>query len=239
MGVATRERVPVGVDRDEALLVEQVLCPPGNLSYVVASLPSRSAAIVDPEPAAAQRYRAIIARGDLRVRMVVDTHTHVDHISIARHLAAEHGCPWVMHESAQTPFVTRRVHDGEELELGHHRARFWHCPGHTRDMIVLLVGSRVLTGDTLFIGSCGRSDLPGGNHRDQWASLRRLMSLPDDTLVYPGHDYNAATHTTIGAERTGNPRLALDEEAFVQDALTRLDLAFPERFEEAIRANTR
>jgi sulfur dioxygenase len=237
MAVVTR--VPFGVDAASGVAVEQIRCGPGNLSYVVADVERRVAAIVDSEAEGDARYRAILARHGLDVVMVIDTHTHVDHVSISRELAARHECPIVMHERSQTHRVTRRVRDGETLPLGLQALRVWHCPGHTGDMIVLLLDGRVLTGDTLFIRSCGRSDLPGGNHRAQWATLRRLMTLPDDTLVYPGHDYRGRSHTTIGAERRANSRLRLDEEAFVADALTRLDMPFPERFEESIRANTR
>jgi sulfur dioxygenase len=238
IGVATR-RQPFGPDAAEGIVVEQVRCGPGNLSYVVGALPSGAAVIIDPEADGDERYQAALRRHALTVRMVVDTHTHVDHVSTSRELSARHGCPIVMHASAQTHRVTRRVEDGETLELGELTLCVWHCPGHTRDMIVLLAPTRVFSGDTLFVGSCGRSDLPGGNHRQQWAALQRLLTLPDETLVYPGHDYNANTHTSIGAERESNPRLRWSEEEFVADALTRLDLPFPERFEESIRANTR
>lgn len=239
MRVAARERRVLGADEVEGLVVEQVRCEPGSLSYVVGDLASGRAAILDPEPAGLAGYRAALARHGLDPAMVIDTHTHVDHLSLSRELAAEHGCDIVMHADSQTHRATRRVGDGDELPLGRTTLRFWHCPGHTRDMLVVLAASRAFSGDTLFVGSAGRSDLPGGNHRQQWASLSRLMTLPDDTLVYPGHDYGGHTHTTIGAERAANPRLALDEEAFVADALTRLDMPFPERFEESIRANTR
>ena len=228
-----------GADRSEGLVVEQVRCAPGNLSYVIGDLPTGRAAVVDPEPAGADGYRAALARHGLRVALVVDTHTHVDHVSLTRVLAAEHGCPLVMHADSQSPRATLRVADGDRLDLGATTLLVWHCPGHTRDMLVLLAGTRAFTADTLFVGAVGRSDLPGGDHRRQWASLRRLMTLPDETLVYPGHDYAGRTHTTVGAERAGNARLRLDEEAFVADALSRLDMPFPERFEESIRANTR
>jgi sulfur dioxygenase len=239
MGLAERERMVFGADATEGFVVEQVRCPPGNLSYVVADLASRRAAILDPEPAGADGYRRALAEHGLAVSLVIDTHTHVDHVSVSRELAAEHGCPIVMHADSQSPRATLRVSDGDELALGGSTLRVWHCPGHTRDMLVVLVCSRAFTGDTLFVGAVGRSDLPGGDHRRQWASLRRVMTLPDETLVYPGHDYAGRTYTTIGAERASNPRLQLDEEAFVADALTRLDMPFPERFEESIRANTR
>jgi sulfur dioxygenase len=219
--------------------VEQIRCPLGNLSYVLGDRATGRAAVIDPEPAGAAGYGEALARHGLQPSLVIDTHTHVDHVSLSRELATEHGCAIVMHADAQTHRVTVRVGDGDELPLGETALCFWHCPGHTRDMLVVLAGRWAFTGDTLFIGAVGRSDLPGGNHRQQWASLRRLMTLPDDTLVYPGHDYNGLTHTTIGEERAKNPRLRLDEEAFVADALTRLDEPFPERFEESIRANTR
>src|SRR5262249_40297779 len=151
------------------LVVEQVRCEPGNLSYVVGCLASGEAAILDSEAAGAEAYRAALRRHGLRVAMVLDTHTHVDHVSLSRELAAEHACPIVMHECSQTHRVARRVRDGDEVAIGALSGHVWHCPGHTRDMIVLLVGGRLFSADTLFIGAVGRSDLPGGDHRRQWA----------------------------------------------------------------------
>lgn len=239
MSVTTTERVVHGVDESAGIVVEQVRCEPGNLSYVVGDLATGAAGIIDPEAAGHRRYRAALERHDLRVAWVLDTHTHVDHVSTTRELAAEHGCPLVMCVRSQSPRATLRLRDGDRLALGEHELTAWQCPGHTRDMLVLVGAGRLFSGDTLFVGSCGRSDLPGGDHRDQWRTLRRLMTLPDETIVHPGHDYRGNTHSTIGAERAHNPRLALGEEAFVADALTRLDMPFPDLFERSIRANTR
>lgn len=239
METTSLERVVFGVDEVQGLVVERVARGPGNLSYVVGDLATRTAGIVDPEVDGHEAYDEILERHELELAWALDTHTHVDHVSSAGALAALHDCPHVMCALSQSPRPTRRVADGDSLALGDTELAVWQCPGHARDMIVLVGAGRLFSGDTLFIGGCGRSDLPGGDHRTQWRTLRRLARLPDKTIVHPGHDYAGGSHTTIGAERRGNRRVGMDEEAFVADALTRLDAPFPDLFEPALRANTR
>jgi glyoxylase-like metal-dependent hydrolase (beta-lactamase superfamily II)/rhodanese-related sulfurtransferase len=210
----------------------------GCLSYLIGCEDTRSAILVDPELDEADRYLALAAEKALRIRYLLDTHTHADHFTATSELARQLGLPVVMHRRSVAPFVDLRVEDGETLIVGKLRIRVLETPGHTDDSICLLLADRILSGDTLLIGGTGRTDLPTGDPEALYDSLfERLRPLSDDLLVYPAHDYKGRTHSTLGAERSGNPRLqAHDRAAFV--ALMRgMDLATPQHLTEALRTN--
>ncbi|MFY0581819.1 MBL fold metallo-hydrolase [Cystobacter fuscus] len=143
-----------------------------------------------------------------------------------------------VHMGAPAHAVQRPLGEGDELAVGDVRVRVWASPGHTADGLVLVLDDRVLTGDTLLIGATGRTDLPTGDPEAEYESLERLLSLPDDTLVFPAHDYGGRTFSTIGHERVSNPRLRLDREAFLQ--LMRMPRTEkPERLAESLAYNSR
>lgn len=201
----------------------------GCASYVVASRQSHEAAIVDPaldvEP-----YEALLHERAFRLRYVIETHVHADHLSGARQLAAKHGASVCLYESAQVAYPYRPLRDGEELALGQVRLRVWHTPGHRPELLSLLISnlarspepSMVLTGDSLLVGDVGRPNFHGGDAAAQFESLRRLLQLPDWVAVFPGHFEGPCgkgmcgrPSTTIGFERRYNPLARLDREAFL------------------------
>jgi hydroxyacylglutathione hydrolase len=201
----------------------------GCASYLIASRQSHEAAIVDPAVAIAQ-YEALLAERDFRLRYVIDTHVHADHISGARRLAEEYGAELCLHESAKVTYPIRGLRDGEELPLGQLKLRVVHTPGHRPELISILVvnperspePSMVLTGDSLLVGDVGRPDFGGGDPRAQYESLNRLLRLPDWVAVFPGHFEGPCgkgmcgrPSTTIGFERLYNPLARLDREPFV------------------------
>jgi glyoxylase-like metal-dependent hydrolase (beta-lactamase superfamily II) len=210
----------------------------GCLSYVIGCEETRSAALIDPALEQRDRYLALAAEKGLRLRYLVDTHTHADHFSATRELHRELGAPVVMSRRSAAPFANLRVEEGDTLIVGQLRLRILETPGHTDDSLCLLLGDRVLTGDTLLVGGTGRTDLPTGSPEALHESLfGKLLALGDDVLVYPAHDYKGRSHSTIGAERAENPRLQHRERAAFVELMRGLDLAMPQHLTEALRTN--
>jgi len=200
----------------------------GCASYVVACQ-TGEAAVIDPaieiEP-----YTALLAARGIRLRYVIDTHVHADHLSGARQLARKHGAELCMHESAPVNYPFTPLHDNQELELGQLLLRVVHTPGHRTELISLLVinpprspePSMVLTGDSLLVGDVGRPDFGGGDAAAQYDSLSRLLRLPDWVAVFPGHFEGPCgkgmcgrPSTTIGFERLYNPLARLNRADFI------------------------
>ncbi|MBC2664133.1 MBL fold metallo-hydrolase [Novosphingobium flavum] len=210
----------------------------GCKSYIIACAETCHAAIIDPALDLVDRYIGEVAKQGLHVSFVIDTHTHADHFSGARALGQKFGVPVVMHRYSPAPYVDLHVEDGHALPLGKMRLRIIHTPGHTRDSMAIHVEDRVFTGDTLLIGGTGRSDLPSGDPDQLYESLfGKLLTLPDETLVFPAHDYKGRDNTTIGDERLANPRLAKTERADFVELMNSLNLSAPTHLTEALRTN--
>jgi glyoxylase-like metal-dependent hydrolase (beta-lactamase superfamily II)/rhodanese-related sulfurtransferase len=210
----------------------------GCQSYLVGCEETSVAALIDPEISHVDRYLALAARDGLRIRYLVDTHTHADHFSATRQLARRLGVPVAMHRASPAPFVDLRLDDGEMLAVGKLRLQVLYTPGHTRDSMCLRVDDRVFTGDTLLIGATGRTDLPSGDADTLFDSLfNRLLRLDPELKVYPAHDYKGRSFSTIGTEIETNPRLqARDRTPFVE-MMHSLNLGMPTHLTEALRTN--
>ena len=210
----------------------------GCQSYLLGCADTCAGALIDPEVSQVDRYLALAARDALRIRFVIDTHTHADHFSAARQVADRLGAMRVMHRASPAPGVDLRVDDGESIALGKLRLQVMHTPGHTADSMCLVGEDRVFTGDTLLIGGTGRTDLPSGDPDALYDSLfNRLLTLDPALRVYPAHDYKGRSHSTIGDEIATNPRLQQrDRAAFVQ-MMGSLDLSMPTHLTEALRTN--
>lgn len=181
-------------------------------TYLLASRRTGEAVIVDPLLDRVPGYLARLAQERLVLSLVVDTHTHADHLSGARELSRLSGARIA---GAPAQAVHWPLHGGETLALDDLQIEVWASPGHTADALVLRLPDRVLTGDTLLIGTTGRTDLPSGDAAAEWDSLQRLLRLPDDTAVYPAHDYAGRTESTIGEERRTNRRLNIPRDEFL------------------------
>ena len=207
--------VPVK-ESDQDYLFEQFRVERGCLGYIITSV--RSAAIVDPELEMVEPMLDYLFEHGLKPAFIVDTHTHADHISGARELKSKTTAKIVMHERAPASCVDIRVEDGDRLRVGDVSIKFIHTPGHAKDLVSIVLPGRILTADALLIGSCGRTDLPNGNAVRQYHTLYYTYhSLPDDLLVYPGHDYNGREHSTLKEEKESNPKMLFDtEEEFVE-----------------------
>jgi glyoxylase-like metal-dependent hydrolase (beta-lactamase superfamily II)/rhodanese-related sulfurtransferase len=201
----------------------------GCASYAIASRQSHDAAIIDPS-IETEPYDALLCERGFRLRYVIDTHIHADHVSGARRLVAQHGAELCLHESAQVNYPFRPLHDRQELELGQLRLRILHTPGHRPELISILIinpprspePSMVLTGDSLLVGDVGRPDFGGGDVAAQFESLTNLLRLPDWVAVFPGHFEGPCgkgmcgrPSTTIGFERLYNPLARLDRKEFI------------------------
>jgi len=219
------------------MLYEQIRTG-GCLSYLIGCPETCAAALIDPELHQVDRYRGLAARHGLRLRYIIDTHTHADHFTGARQLARIFDAPVVMHRESPAPFADLRLEDGDTLHLGDLRLVALHTPGHTRDSMCLQVDGALFTGDTLLIGATGRTDLPTGDAEALCDSLfHKVLPLDPATRVYPAHDYKERSSTTIGEELASNPRLARrDRTAFVE-MMRQLNLSAPTHLTEALRTN--
>jgi glyoxylase-like metal-dependent hydrolase (beta-lactamase superfamily II) len=198
---------------------EQFRVERGCLGYVVADEKTRRAAIVDPEVEMVEPMLDFAFEHGLKPVYVIDTHTHADHISGARELKAKTVAKVVMHEKAPSGAVDLRVEDGDRLRLGDELSlKFLHTPGHAKDLVSILLPGRILTADALLIGSCGRTDLPNGNATRQYHTLYYVLrSLPDDLVVFPGHDYKGRSFSTLDEQKSCNPKMNFSsEEEFVR-----------------------
>jgi len=210
----------------------------GCRSYLVGCADTCTAALIDPESSQLDRYLALAARDGLRIRTLVETHTHADHFSASPLLARQLGARVVMHRLSPSPWVDLRVDDGDLLMVGKLRLQVMHTPGHTRDSISLLVEDHLFSGDALLIGGTGRTDLPGGDSGVLYDSLfGKLLTLPPATHVHPAHEYKGRAESTIGDETAHNPRLqAADKAAFIT-LMGNLNLGMPTHLTEALRTN--
>jgi glyoxylase-like metal-dependent hydrolase (beta-lactamase superfamily II)/rhodanese-related sulfurtransferase len=210
----------------------------GCRSYVVGCEGTCAAVLIDPELSQIDRYIALAARDGLRIRYIVDTHTHADHFSAALQLKRQLGVPVVMHRASPAPFVDLRLQSGEMLIVGNLRLQALHTPGHTLDSMCLQVEDRVFTGDTLLIGGTGRTDLPTGDAAALFESLfEGVLKLDPALKVFPAHEYKGRSHSTIGEELAENPRLQNCERSAFIEMMHNLNLTMPTHITEALRTN--
>lgn len=210
----------------------------GCQSYLVGCPDKCTAVLIDPAVAQIDRYAGLLAREGLRLRYVIDTHTHADHFSATRHLQDQYDVPAVMHRKGPAPHADLRLDDGDMLIIGGIRLQAMHTPGHTSDSMCLVVGDRVFTGDTLLIGGTGRTDLPTGDPEALHDSLfNRLLTLPPDTQVFPAHDYKGRQSSSIGQEIADNPRLQKRDRSEFVAMMRELNLSAPDHMTEALRTN--
>jgi glyoxylase-like metal-dependent hydrolase (beta-lactamase superfamily II) len=206
-------------------------------SYLIAARRGGEAVIIDPVLERVDHYIRLLQELDLRLVRAIDTHLHADHITGLGELGERTQCITVMGEQSGVEVVGERVRDGETLRVDGLALEAIYTPGHTDDSYSYRLNDRVLTGDTLLIRGTGRTDFQNGDARVQYESLQRLLRLPDDTLVFPAHDYKGDTVSTIGEERRHNPRLQVASADAYAALMESLCLPHPKMMDVALPAN--
>ena len=209
-------------------------------SYLLASRHGGEALIIDPVLERVDRYIQLLKELDLRLVKAIDTHLHADHITGLDALRERTRCITVMGEQTKADVVSIRVTDGDRVDIEGLSLEALYTPGHTDDSYSYILPDRVFTGDTLLIRGTGRTDFQNGDARAQYDSLfGRLLKLPEETLVYPAHDYKGDTVSTIGEEKAFNPRLQVKSIDEYVELMNHLNLPNPKMMDVAVPANMR
>ena len=210
----------------------------GTYSYLLASRSGGEALIIDPVLEKVDRYLQLIAELDLKLVKAVDTHLHADHITGLGALRDRTHCITVMGENTKADVVSMRLAEGDKLTIEGVSMDVLYTPGHTDDSYSFLMRDRVFTGDTLLIRGTGRTDFQNGDARAQYESLfGKLLRLPDETMVFPAHDYKGDTVSTIGEERRYNPRLQVKSVDEYVALMANLKLPNPKMMDVAVPSN--
>lgn len=207
-------------------------------TYLLASRAGGEALIIDPVLEKVDRYLQLLEELDLKLIKAVDSHVHADHITGLGALRDQTRCITVMGEQSGVDVVSMRVSEGDKIDIEGLALDVIYTPGHTDDSYSFMIDDRVFTGDTLLIRGTGRTDFQNGDPAAQYDSIfNKLLKLPDDTLIYPAHDYKGDTVSTVGEERACNPRLQVSSEAEYVDIMNNLNLANPKMMDVAVPAN--
>lgn len=214
--------------------------PRGCLSYIVHDPVTKEAAVIDPSlEVGHETYVAFLTENELSLKYIIETHTHADHVSVARELRSATRAHIVRHKNAPSKTKDIAVTGGEELFLGSKTLQVLNTPGHTNESISLYNGMEVFTGDTLLIGGTGRTDFQIGDSASLHQSLHRVIGdLPYNTIVRPGHDYKGRNQASLEDELHTNPRIMMCEAEFI-DTMDNHHPPKPELFEHAIAENSR
>ncbi len=197
-------------------------------TYIIASAEGREALIIDPVLENVEDYIKLLTELNLKLVKVIDTHIHADHVTGAGKLRDKTQCVTIMGEHTPTDAVEIKVKDEEIIKLDQLKIKALYTPGHTSDSFSFLMDNYLFSGDTLLINGTGRTDFQNGNSKDAYNSLfNRLLKLPDETLVYPAHDYKGEKVSTIGKEKKFNPRLQVNNVEEYIEIMNNLNLKNP------------
>jgi glyoxylase-like metal-dependent hydrolase (beta-lactamase superfamily II)/rhodanese-related sulfurtransferase len=207
-------------------------------TYLLAQDYGSESILIDPVLGKVDQYMRLLEEMQLKLVKVMDTHVHADHITAAAELRDRTQCITVMGEESSVDSVSQRVADGELITIDGVSLTALHTPGHTDDSYCFLMNDRVFTGDTLLIRGTGRTDFQSGSAAQAYNSItQKLFTLPDDTIVYPGHDYKGDMVSTIGEEKRFNPRLQVENREAYVELMDNLNLDNPKMMDVAVPAN--
>ena len=207
-------------------------------TYLIASSKGREALIIDPVLDNVKDYIKLLDELDLKLVKVIDTHIHADHVTGASKLKVKTKCVTIMGNHSPADAVEIKVKDNEVIKLDTLEIRALYTPGHTSDSYSFLMNNFLFSGDTLLINGTGRTDFQNGNAKDAYNSIfYKLLKLPDETILYPGHDYNGEKTSTIKKEKKLNPRLQVDSVDEYIDIMNNLNLKKPDLIDFNIASN--
>jgi len=204
-------------------------------SYVLSS--NNEALVIDPHISLVEEYKKYLTKNNLALKYIVDTHTHADHFSSAAVLKKQFGAAVLMHEKAISSVADKRLKDNDQINIGSGSFKVIYTPGHTDDAISLYGEGRLFSADVLLIGSVGRTDFQNGSPESMFDTLQKLKTLPDETILCPGHDYHEQRSSTIAKEKENNPFLKeTNKEAFVRNMRAKV-IPKPFNIDNIIRVN--
>jgi len=207
-------------------------------TYILSSGKGREALIIDPVLEHTDQYINLLNKLELKLVKVIDTHIHADHITGLNELSKRTSCTKIMGDNSKSEVVDLRVKEDENVKIDNIDLKVMYTPGHTDCSYSYLMDDRVFTGDTLLINGTGRTDFQNGNSRQQYDSIfNKLLKLPENTMVFPAHDYNGKKHSTIGSEKKNNPRLQVNSVDQYVEIMNNLKLANPKMMDVAVPAN--
>jgi glyoxylase-like metal-dependent hydrolase (beta-lactamase superfamily II) len=207
-------------------------------TYLIASAKGREAVIIDPVLENVDEYIQLLKELDLKLVKVIDTHIHADHVTGASKLKQATNCTTLMGEHTPADMVEIKVKDNELIKIDGLKIKSLYTPGHTSDSYSFLLDNYLFSGDTLLINGTGRTDFQNGSSKDAYNSLfNNILKLPEETLVYPGHDYNGKFSSTIGNEKKFNPRLQVKSVDEYVEIMSNLNLSKPEMMDSNVSKN--
>ena len=207
-------------------------------TYIIASAKGREAVIIDPVLENVDEYIQLLNELDLKLVKVIDTHIHADHVTGASKLKQATNCTTLMGEHTPADMVEIKVKDNELIKIDGLKIKSLYTPGHTSDSYSFLLDNYLFSGDTLLINGTGRTDFQNGSSKDAYNSLfNNILKLPEETLVFPGHDYNGKFSSTIGNEKKFNPRLQVKSVDEYVEIMSNLNLSKPEMMDSNVAKN--
>ena len=207
-------------------------------TYLIASSKGREALIIDPVLENVEEYITLLNELDLKLVKVIDTHIHADHVTGASKLKDETQCVTIMGNHTPADTVEIKIKDEETIQLDQLSIKALYTPGHTSDSFSFLMDNYLFSGDTLLINGTGRTDFQNGDAKESYNSIfNRLLKLPDETLLYPAHDYNGEKVSTIGKEKKMNPRLQVNNVNEYIEIMSNLNLKKPNEIDFNITRN--
>lgn len=204
-------------------------------SYILNS--QNEALVVDPHISLQEEYLGYLKKKRLKLKYIIDTHTHADHFSLAASLKKQLNVPVLMHERAISEVANKKLKEGDIISLGVIELKVIYAPGHTDDTMAIYGEGKVFTGDVLLIGSVGRTDFQNGSPEFMFDTLQKLKALPEETIMFPAHDYNGKIHSTIAKEKANNPFLKEEnKDRFISNSRSK-QLPKPFNIDNIIRVN--